>query len=240
MSRSFRAYMSAASSSAGPSSNQIQVLLSLDVSLTPLTSQAFWKSAVVKLGGGAGSSLNNSFSRPKLWRSKEQGGRGGEVTSLSAVSLIPVSVWESEWISVCAALGAAKLSAPPSFLPLQSKSPCTSGTHTHTALTPPLRLYFTPLPPPEWHLAPLPPPPPSAPKLGCRTPESHMTCPHVSHALFSLFFFHYISLSSSRFFFCTASQTTVFITPHSIHFSFYLQQRKKKRGVGIPLFFRQR
>ena len=111
---------------------------------------------------------SNSFGSKNLLSPKSNE-EGREVTSLSGVSLIPVSVGVSGWVCVCVCLcvcprsrGSRASSAPPSFLPSRAnRLPLHfnhTHTHTHTQSTP--HLSPTPLPPPEWHRALLPTPNP--------------------------------------------------------------------------------
>lgn len=149
-------YMSAASGSEDPRSNQIQILLSQKVLLQRLS-----------LYENQRAQDSNSFPKKKKEKiSKLQQGVGGQRGDVSIWS-----VCESEWMCLCVHGGQPSAVSPSLIPPRQSKSPATAlQLHTHPFL------HQGDTKPPD--------PPHPTPNQGCsQIPESQMTCPLCSHNL---------------------------------------------------------
>ena len=151
---------------------------------------------------------SNSFSSKNL-SSPKSNEEGREVTSLSGVSLIPVSVGVSGWVCMCVCVcapGAAKprQPLPHSSPPEQIACHCTSithtHTHTHTVNTPPI-----PHTPSSSGVTPSPPPHPQPPSWAA----GFLRARWHAHSTLTLFSFLSVSRSYSFWMFCSTSQTAV-------------------------------
>ena len=147
---------------------------------------------------------SNSFSSKNL-SSPKSNEEGREVTSLSGVSLIPVSVGVSGWVCMCVCVlqGQPSLVSPSLIPPLQSKSPATalqSHTHTHAVNTPPI-----PHTPSSSGVTPSPPPHPQPPSWAA----GFLRARWHAHSTLTLFSFLSVSRSYSFWMFCSTSQTAV-------------------------------
>ena len=153
---------------------------------------------------------SNSFSSKNL-SSPKSNEEGREVTSLSGVSLIPVSVGVSGWVCMCVCVcsrGSQASSAPPSFLPSRANrlplhfnhTHTHTHTHTHAVNTPPI-----PHTPSSSGVTPSPPPHPQPPSWAA----GFLRARWHAHSTLTLFSFLSVSRSYSFWMFCSTSQTAV-------------------------------